>query len=424
MEHPATATVYDNLAMTQKAQGKYREAETGCRKALEIFRKVLGEEHPDTAIAYSNMAFNQQAQGKIAEAEGDFRKALEINRKVQGEEHPATASVSTATWPRHSTPKASMERPKPSSSKPQTWPKVCDSSWQPRTSNAASPRAIPSSESLCQQYWHAMASRAGVELRKGEDLVLEAAGPQGRPRVAIRIWRLEDEGGKPQARQLDLTVAPGPLGVVVAKELAPQALTYRRKIEEEMVAKRAEALRELPGTRYEVKRLEKLFKSKQQSAEVLLDEQASLASLQERARDGKLFRCRYLHLATHGQSDGGNGLHSRLLLARDGELSAEEILRQWHLQADLVTLSACKTALGERASGERHIGFAQPLLLAGARSMVLSLWKVDDSATALLMERFYENLLGQREGLKQPLGKAPALAEARDWLRRLPREEA
>jgi CHAT domain-containing protein len=54
----------------------------------------------------------------------------------------------------------------------------------------------------------------------------------------------------------------------------------------------------------------------------------------------------------------------------------------------------------------------------------LSLWKVDDTATALLMVRFYQNLLGQREGLKRPMGKAAALAEAKSWLRTLPREQA
>lgn len=54
----------------------------------------------------------------------------------------------------------------------------------------------------------------------------------------------------------------------------------------------------------------------------------------------------------------------------------------------------------------------------------LSLWKVDDSATALLMDRFYQNLTGKREGLKAPLGKADALAEAKTWLRNLSLEEA
>jgi CHAT domain-containing protein len=108
----------------------------------------------------------------------------------------------------------------------------------------------------------------------------------------------------------------------------------------------------------------------------------------------------------------------------DGRLEAEEALQRWNLHCDLVTLSACQTALGKYERGEGFVGFAQSLILCGARSVCLSLWKVDDTATALLMERFYQNLLGKREGLDKPMAKAAALAEAKAWLRNLPREEA
>jgi CHAT domain-containing protein len=114
----------------------------------------------------------------------------------------------------------------------------------------------------------------------------------------------------------------------------------------------------------------------------------------------------YVHLATHGEVDNQLPLHSALILSRDqlpdarrqlevglplfdGRLSAEEVLQQWHLDCDLVTLSACQTALGKYERGEGFVGFAQALILAGSRSVCLSLWKVDDAATALLMERFY-----------------------------------
>jgi CHAT domain-containing protein len=74
--------------------------------------------------------------------------------------------------------------------------------------------------------------------------------------------------------------------------------------------------------------------------------------------------------------------------------------------------------------GEGFVGFAQALVLCGTRAVCLSLWKVDDTAMVSLMERFYQNLLGKREGLSKPLGKAEALAEAKSWLRGLSREEA
>src|SRR5262249_25572727 len=82
--------------------------------------------------------------------------------------------------------------------------------------------------------------------------------------------------------------------------------------------------------------------------------------------------------------------------------------------------------LGRYQGGEGYLGFAQALLLAGARSVVLSLWKVDDTATALLMIRFYENLLGKRDGRAGSVSdrsKAEALREAKHWLRNLTADE-
>src|SRR5262249_60733801 len=87
--------------------------------------------------------------------------------------------------------------------------------------------------------------------------------------------------------------------------------------------------------------------------------------------------------------------------------------------ADLVTLSACETGLGKLSGGEGYLGFSQALFLAGARAMVLSLWRVDDRAAMLLMTRFYENLLATPEGKVTPLAKARALADAKQWLRAL-----
>jgi CHAT domain-containing protein len=100
-------------------------------------------------------------------------------------------------------------------------------------------------------------------------------------------------------------------------------------------------------------------------------------------------------------------------------VSVQDILDTWQLDADLVTLSACETGLGQAAGGDGLMGFAQALLSRGARSLAVSLWRVDDTATALLMQRFYQNLLGKRDGLKAPLPKAEALREAKLWLRDL-----
>src|SRR5579883_625079 len=158
------------------------------------------------------------------------------------------------------------------------------------------------------------------------------------------------------------------------------------------------------------------------------------STVQGLARSGGLKAFRYLHFAAHGESDPRHAYRSALILApdpdrsadplafdSDGTITAEQIARTWELDADLVVLSACESGLGRAAGGEGYLGFAQPLLAKGARSLVLSLWKVDDKATALLMTRFYQNLLGQRPGLSGPLPKAAALDEAGSELAALDR---
>jgi CHAT domain-containing protein len=91
----------------------------------------------------------------------------------------------------------------------------------------------------------------------------------------------------------------------------------------------------------------------------------------------------------------------------------DEVLREWRLDANLVTLSACETALGREVRGEGYIGFAHAFFRAGTRSVVVSLWQVDDRATSRLMVRFYENML------ERGMSRSAALGEAKRWLRDL-----
>ncbi|WP_161957631.1 CHAT domain-containing protein [Mariprofundus sp. EBB-1] len=104
---------------------------------------------------------------------------------------------------------------------------------------------------------------------------------------------------------------------------------------------------------------------------------------------------RYLHFASHGTFDAEKPLNSGLLLAKDsqndGMLTVGE-LYDLNLNADLVTLSACETALGKVANGDDVVGFTRGFLYAGASSIVSSLWQVDDAATSDLMTGFYANL--------------------------------
>ncbi len=234
-----------------------------------------------------------------------------------------------------------------------------------------------------------------------------------------------------------LDVASGPLDVVLAKLPAPEAVAERRKID----ARIASTLRggdwdNLPGSRVEVARLCELFGD---GATPLTDSAASEQELEALRRAGRLVEFRYLHFATHGQANHAVAFESALILAQDalpaaavglsekpydGRLTANEVLDHWKLDAELVTLSACQSGLGRPAGGDGLLGFAQAFLLKGSRSVCLTLWDVHDGATALLMDRFYQNLRGRRAGLAKPMAKAAALAEAKRWLQGLTVEEA
>ena len=113
----------------------------------------------------------------------------------------------------------------------------------------------------------------------------------------------------------------------------------------------------------------------------------------------------YVHFASHGEFNADSPLNSALLLAKDktndGTLTVGE-LYSMRLNADLVTLSACETGLGKIANGDDVVGLTRGFLYAGSRSIVASLWKVDDEATAYLMTRFYGALKGtsKREALR------------------------
>jgi tetratricopeptide (TPR) repeat protein len=273
---------------------------------------------------------------------------------------------------------------------------------------------------------------AATELKGPADLPpLLQAKSDGKP-VPVTAWR--------QGKQLDTQVQPGKLGVVLADKPAPETLLEQRRLDKWLASRGDDSWPDLPGTRLEAEALRRLLAG-QGETRLLTDSQASEQRLDELAKGGALGQYRFVHLATHGEVDDAWPLRSAVILARDqlpdalqqlraglpaydGRLTAQEILQHWRLQAELVSLSACQTALGKYERGEGFVGFAQALLLAGSRSVCLSLWKVDDTATALLMQRIYANLLGKRQGLKAPLGKAEALAEAKHWLQQLSAEEA
>ena len=123
-----------------------------------------------------------------------------------------------------------------------------------------------------------------------------------------------------------------------------------------------------------------------------------------------------IHLATHGVLDNRDPLNSYLLLTKtddatenDGLLQAREII-EMHLNADLAVLSACETGNGRISPGEGVVGMSWAFVVAGARSVVVSQWRVNSASTSQLMKNFYQAL--GRQHNPNSRDKSEALREA------------
>ena len=101
-------------------------------------------------------------------------------------------------------------------------------------------------------------------------------------------------------------------------------------------------------------------------------------------------RARLLHVAAHGEFRADNPEYSSIQLA-DGRITLRD-LHALQIDADLVTLSGCGTGRHMIEGGDELVGLSRGLMQAGARSVLASLWDVSDTAAALFMEAFYENL--------------------------------
>jgi CHAT domain-containing protein len=150
----------------------------------------------------------------------------------------------------------------------------------------------------------------------------------------------------------------------------------------------------MPFIREEVEAVRSLWPD----ARVFLGPEATLDSLKQHAPG-----CRFLHLASHAVFRRDNPMFSALKLG-DAWLSFYDIFNL-DLHADMVTLSACETGMNEIFPGDELFGLMRGFLYAGAPSLVVSLWQVNDRSTAEFMRWLYV-------GLSQGLSKRAALRQA------------
>ena len=147
----------------------------------------------------------------------------------------------------------------------------------------------------------------------------------------------------------------------------------------------------LPYTRVEVTEIAQLYAPDMRT--IHLGRDASEASVKRE----NLTEYRHLHFATHALIDDEIPARSGVVLslvnagAEDGILRMSEIFNL-KIDADLVVLSACQTGLGKLVKGEGIVGLTRAFMYAGTPRVAVSLWEVNDLATAEFMQRFYQHI--------------------------------
>ncbi len=147
----------------------------------------------------------------------------------------------------------------------------------------------------------------------------------------------------------------------------------------------------LPNTRREVEAIAALYPASQQK--IYLGPAATEAAVKRE----DLMNYKRIHFATHAVVDDRTPARSGVVLSlidtgqEDGVLRMPEIFNL-ELNADLVVLSACQTGLGQLIRGEGMVGLTRAFLYAGSQRVVVSLWEVNDVATADFMKSFYANM--------------------------------
>lgn len=228
----------------------------------------------------------------------------------------------------------------------------------------------------------ALEGRARQHLRTLYDLLLRRVEPLlGERRLVVVPHRALhyvpfhalDDGDSYVVERREVSYAPSAsvLGYCLARPRRPFERALLMGVADEQT----------PRVRDEIEALAPLFPD----ATALLDERATVGALRELAPSADL-----LHLACHGQFRPDSPLFSSLRLG-DGWLTVRDAYTL-DVGASLVTLSACETGVSAVAPGDELLGLVRGFFYAGAPSLVLSLWTVDDEATAELMKDFYTSL--------------------------------
>jgi len=224
----------------------------------------------------------------------------------------------------------------------------------------------------------------------------------------IPFAALADQTGQLLIRKYTIWYLPSAGALVLQRRMhkveAPRMLLAIGGVEYGAAAARASGTRgsdydfdlskmpDLPGTAEEVRSAAETLGANDAVLKIGMD------GTKTEFKKAQLDQFRIIHLAVHGKADSKNVERAALIFrpnppADDGLLESREILGL-HLNADLVVLSACETAVGHLQGEEGIATLARIFLMVGARSVVSTLWQIDDNYSLFLMKRFYIHLRG------------------------------
>lgn len=243
------------------------------------------------------------------------------------------------------------------------------------------------------------------------DTAQRQAAPKTLVVLADPVFEKDDERVKTARPTISNSSAQTTASPKETEKSQSQAVAEERSLKH-IKEKNAEATGEmkisrLPFTRQEAEKILALVPEAERKQALDFDASRATAT----AKD--LSQYRYVHFATHGYLDSERPEFSALVLSlvdkegvqQSGFLYAYEVFNL-QLNSDVVVLSACETGLGKEIKGEGLVGLTRGFMYAGAPRVVVSLWSVNDRATADLMTRFY------RKMLKDNLRPAAALRAA------------
>jgi CHAT domain-containing protein/tetratricopeptide (TPR) repeat protein len=213
-----------------------------------------------------------------------------------------------------------------------------------------------------------------------------------------------------QLRERPARAAAGPDWVGLgAPRYPPEAASGAGPEPLRELVERGHVLRPLPGTLAELNGIRDLLGG---ALRLYVGSEATEDRAKNLPQDAAV-----VHFACHGLLDDRVPMHSALALSlpggretsgEDGLLQAWEVLQDVRLDSELIVLSGCETGLGRLQGGEGLLGLTRAFFFAGARSLLVSLWPIEDRSTSVLMESFYRGLI---QGL--PKDEALRRAQAR-----------